>query len=247
MRAFITFIALMLSSIIYSADAGIKLHEVKVNLSNQASLQRGAKFFMNYCSGCHSLRYLRYSQMAKGLGLITFDGSIAKDLLINNLVFTSATVYDPINIAMPAVDAEQWFGRLPPDLTLTAREKGADWIYTYLKSFYKDESRPYGSNNRLVPDVSMPNVLAPLQGVVVALNHGQSKEPSEFKLALIENGTMTQQQFDSMLQDLVNFLVYAAEPNRLKRYSIGSVVIVFLTLLAVLAYLLKRVYWRKIH
>ncbi|GGI83131.1 cytochrome c [Legionella impletisoli] len=247
MKKILLLIALAVNSIAHAADAEIDWHEVKINLSNQASLQRGAKYFMNYCSGCHSLKYLRYSQMAKGLGLITFDGSIAKDLLMNNLVFTKATVYDPIEIAMPREDAEQWFGRMPPDLTLSAREKGANWIYTYLKSFYKDESRPFGSNNRLVPDVSMPNILAPLQGEVIALNPDQSNDPSHLKLALVEQGIMTQQQFDSMLQDLVNFLVYAAEPNLLKRYTIGSVVIAFLIILAVFAYLLKRVYWKKIH
>lgn len=233
---------------IQAAAVSVKLSPVEINLRDKAALQRGAKIFMNYCSGCHSLKYLRYSSMAKGLGLTTFDGSIDKNLLTNNLIFTKANIYDPIQISMPEVDAHEWFGRLPPDLTLSARERGPQWIYNYLKSFYADKNRPYGANNALVPDVSMPNVLAPLQGRVVALNRSRtSNETGQSpNLVLVESGTMTQQQFESTLQDLVTFLTYAAEPSRLERYRVGIVVVAFLLIFLIPAYRLKKLYWSKV-
>jgi ubiquinol-cytochrome c reductase cytochrome c1 subunit len=248
MRTFLLIITLLLvQTTVYAADANIELKSLRVNLNNQASLQRGAQLFMNYCSGCHSLKYLRYTSMAKGLGLTTFDGSIDKDLLMNNLIFTSSKPHEPIEVAMPDVDARQWFGRMPPDLTLTSRERGPNWIYTYLKSFYKDETRPFGANNLLVPDVSMPNVLVNLQGeVIAAKNKGHSGGQPPLKLVLIEPGSMTQQEFDSALKDLVTFLVYVAEPHKLERYSLGVWVLMFLMVLAVFAYLLKKAYWKNI-
>ncbi len=121
--------------------------------NHKASLQRGAKLFMNYCSGCHSLKYMHYNQMAQGLGLVTFDGRVDDDLLKNNLIFTQALVNAPIEIALSPEDAKQWFGVVPPDLSLVVRERGARWLHLYLSSFYNDKSRPFGVNNRLVHDV----------------------------------------------------------------------------------------------
>ncbi|MCP0914571.1 MULTISPECIES: cytochrome c1 [Legionella] len=241
------FLALVLASSVQAA-AEVELKSIKIDLRDKTKLQRGAKMFMNYCSGCHALRHMRYNHMAKDLGLTTFDGQIDSDLLKNNLIFTAATVYDPIQISMPEEDARQWFGRLPPDLSLSARERGPNWLYTYLKSFYIDKKRPFGANNLLIQDVAMPNVLAPLQGEVIAVRrHGASQEPDNFNLILLESGEMTQQQFDSALEDLITFLVYVGEPVKLIRYQLGVIVIIFLSMLAVLAYLLKRIYWRKIH
>lgn len=230
-----------------AASGEIALQKVRINLKDQHSLQRGARVFMNYCSGCHSLKYMRYSSMGQALGLTTFDGEIDKDLLKSNLVFTQATVHDPIRTSMPEVDARQWFGRLPPDLSLSARERGANWLYTYLKSFYRDKSRPFGANNLLLPDLSMPNVLAPLQGTVVNRNKNSQSEPREGVLVLIEPGTMSQQQFDSVVEDLVTFLVYVSEPQKLARQRIGLFVIGFLMVFAVFAYQLKKQYWKHIH
>lgn len=187
---------------------------LNIDPSDRAKLQRGARIFMNYCSGCHSLRYLRYNRMAEDLGLITPDGQLDRALLINNLVFTSAKISDPIQIAMPSSDAREWFGMVPPDLSLTARERGAKWIYTYLNSFYIDKSRPFGANNLLVPEVAMPNVLAPLQ----------------------VEGAMSQQQFEHTLEDLVTFLVYVGEPVQLVRYRMGLKVLAFLILILLVAY-----------
>ena len=222
----------------------IELLPVTVDVRDTASLQRGAKFFMNYCSGCHSLRFMRYNRMAQDLGLTTFTGEVDSDLLVSNLIFTTAKIHDPIQNSMPAVDAQQWFGRVPPDLSLAARTRGSAWIYTYLKSFYADKKRPFGANNALVPDVTMPNILAPLEGRVI---NESSEHELPLRLVLVEHGEMSQQQFDSALHDLVTFLVYVAEPVQLIRYRMGVVVMLFLGLFLILAYRLKRVFWRNIH
>jgi len=231
-----------------AASVDIEMLPIDINLKDKAALQRGAGLFMNYCSGCHSLRYMRYNQMAKDLGLTTFDGQLDKDLLKNNLIFTTASVFDPIQISMPEVDARQWFGRLPPDLSLSARERGTDWIYTYLKSFYLDKSRPFGANNLLVPDVGMPNILAPLEGEVIRVTQGERSDSSvNASLLLVEKGEMTEHQFDSALQDLVTFLAYVGEPAKLVRYRIGVGVLIFLGIFLIVAYRLKKNYWRDIH
>ena len=230
------------------AVADVELLPIVIDVQDQEKLQRGAKTFMNYCSGCHSLRYMRYNRMAKDLGLTTFTGDIDSDLLVNNLIFTTAKIHDPIENSMPAAGARQWFGRVPPDLSLSAREHGPEWLYTYLKNFYADKKRPFGANNALVPDVSMPNILAPLEGYVIAEQQERgSSNQQPLRLVLVEQGEMSQQQFDSTLQDLVTFLVYVAEPVQLIRYRIGVMVILFLCLLLIVAYQLKTFYWRNVH
>ena len=230
------------NSVLYADSAEVKQLSVEVHTDSKESLQRGAKIFMNYCSGCHSLRYMRYNRMAKDLGLVTFNGDIDTDLLQNNLIFTQAKVTDPIQISMPEVDARQWFGRLPPDLSLTARERGPAWIYTYLNSFYADPKRPFGTNNLLVPDASMPNVLFPLGGLRVRKGGGQQPE----SLILMKEGTMTPQQYEQTIEDVVTFLSYVSEPIKATRYKIGRRVLPFLCLCFMMVYLLKKSYWKKI-
>lgn len=207
-------------SLLLWSRAGFTL---SIDVYNKPQLQRGAQVFMNYCSGCHSLRYLRYNSMAEGLGLLGFDGRIDEDLLKNNLIFTHATVNDPIRIALPPEDAKQWFGVVPPDLSLVAREKGVDWLYAYLNGFYNDNSRPLGTNNVLVPDVAMPDILESLKSQHV-----------------------TQQQFDSLVLDLVTFLAYVGEPEQAVRSRLGLFVLLFLGVLLLAAVGLKTMYWRKI-
>lgn len=197
-------------------------YSLSIDIRDKPSLQRGARLFMNYCSGCHSLSYLRYNRMAEGLGLTSFSGQIDEGLLKNNLIFTQATIHDPIQIAMPAEDAKQWFGIVPPDLSLIVREKGSEWLYNYLRDFYKDDSRPFGTNNYLVPDVAMPNILVTLRDEIPT------------------------RQFDASLLDLVTFLAYVSEPTQIERYSMGFYVIGFLVILFLATLSLKRVYWRKI-
>ncbi len=225
------------------AQSSVPLLPIKTDVRDQAKLQRGAKIFMNYCSGCHSLKYLRYNRMGKDLGLVTFDGELDTHLLVNNLIFTGAKVQDPILVSMPATDARQWFGLVPPDLSLIARERGAGWIYTYLKSFYVDNSRPFGTNNLLIVDTVMPNILAPLEGEVIAVKESSWQIP---RLVLKQNGEMSQQQFNEMLEDLITFLVYVSEPAKLVRYRIGIKVVIFLFIFWIVAYLLKKNYWKKI-
>jgi ubiquinol-cytochrome c reductase cytochrome c1 subunit len=216
---------------------------ISINIKDQSRLQRGAQIYMNYCSGCHSLKYMRYNRMAHDLGLTTFDGELDEQLLKNNLIFTDATVYDPIQIAMPPEDAKQWFGVVPPDLSLTARERGPTWIYNYLRSFYSDDARPFGANNLVFPDVAMPNILEPLIGQVI-LQPGSSAHPAS--LLLVEHGEMYPEQFESSLQDLITFLVYVGEPAQLIRYKIGVFVIAFLLVLLLVSYRLKKAYWRQL-
>ncbi len=249
MRKMIRYLlCLCLSPLVFAAsNQAVRLESVTINLKDKASLQRGAKYYMNYCSGCHSLKYMRYSQMAKSLGLTTFDGEVDKDLLYNNLIFTEAKIHDPIEIAMPAADARQWFGIEPPDLSLIARRQGPDWIYTYLNSFYKDESRPFGANNLLIPGVAMPNVLASLQGQVMAVRKGaENSDAAISHLVLVKEGRMGQQEFDGAVEDIVNFLVYVGEPERLLRYKIGVWVMLFLFVFLLSAYRLKKAYWKRI-
>lgn len=216
---------------------------VSIDLKDKDRLQRGAKLFMNYCSGCHSLKYMRYNRMAEELGLTTFDGQLDEALLKNNLIFTTASVYDPIRIAMLPEDAKQWFGIVPPDLSLSARDRGTEWIYNYLRSFYSDNSRPFGTNNLLVPDVAMPNVLEPLIGKMILINN---KVTHASELVLIEHGEMYQAEFDSAIKDLVTFLEYVGEPAKMVRYQMGIFVILFLCLFFIISYRLKKLYWRRI-
>ncbi len=223
----------------------VNAHSMQLGANDKAALQRGAAFFMNYCSGCHALRYLRYNRMALDLGLTTFDGSVDSDLLTNNLLFTSAKQEDAIQISMPAEDALKWFGVVPPDLSLIAREKGPVWLLAYLTSFYADDTRPFGSNNLLAPDTAMPNVLAPLLGRVIADERGSTPERiikrEHSHLRLVTSGVMQSGKSDRALQDLVTFLVYVAEPARTLRYQIGPFILLFLAVFFLVAYRLMCV------
>ena len=213
------------------------------DLSDRASLQRGAKLYMNYCSSCHSLKFLRYSRMAEDLGL-------TEEEVMGNLNFTGAKFGEQIQVTMRDADGTEWFGKMPPDLSLISRVRGSDWIYTYLKSFYLDESRPLGWNNTLFPNASMPNPLWELQG----LQHAEFGEPDAAtgerqpeRLVVTSPGRLQGQEFDQVVRDITNFLEYAGEPAALKRQAMGVWVILFLVLLTFLAYLLKQEYWTDVH
>lgn len=225
------------------AAGGGNLQSAGTDLSDRASLQRGAQLYMNYCAGCHSLKYLRYSRMAEDLGL-------SEDEVMRNLNFTGAKFGETIGVAMPAEGGNAWFGKMPPDLSLISRVRGNDWIYTYLKSFYLDESRPVGWNNTLFPNVSMPNPLWHLQGLQHA-EYGKADattgERPVTALKVTQPGTLDAQGFDQVARDITAFLEYAGEPAALKRQSIGVWVVLFLALLTFLAWLLKKEYWRDVH
>ena len=218
------------------------IQPVSIDIHNKERLQSGAKLFMNYCSGCHSLKYMRYNRLAEDLGLTDFPEK-TNDNLLNNLIFTQARPYEPVQIAMLPEDAQQWFGVVPPDLSLSARERGPGWLYHYLKSFYNDSSRPFGVNNLLVPNVAMPNVLEPLIGQMVLVADPKSHVSS---LLLKKNGAMHPVEFDNAVQDLVTFLVYVGEPAQLIRYRLGFWVLIFLCILLIPVYCLKKMYWRQL-
>ena len=225
------------------AAAGGPVQQAGNDLSDRASLQRGAKLYMNYCSSCHSLKFLRYSRMAEDLGL-------TEEEVMGNLNFTGAKFGEHIQVTMRDADGTEWFGKMPPDLSLISRVRGSDWIYTYLKSFYLDESRPLGWNNTLFPNASMPNPLWELQG----LQHAEFGEPDAAtgerhpeRLVVTNPGRLQGQEFDQVVRDITNFLEYAGEPAALKRQALGVWVILFLVLLTFLGYLLKQEYWSDVH
>lgn len=227
-----------------SAAGGGGLQSAPVDLTNKASLQRGAKYFVNYCMGCHSAKYVRYKRVAKDLGI---PESIAED----KLKFTEGKLSERMTNAMRPADGEQWFGAAPPDLSLVTRHRGPDWVYTFLKSFYLDESTVTGANNRVLENASMPHVLWRLQGwrkpvyETVTENGEEHERFSGYEQ--VTEGTLTPEEYDQVVTDLVNYLTYMGEPVRLKRQRIGFWVLGFLAVLFVLAYLLKREYWKDVH
>ena len=233
--------ALLLSAAALANEGG-DLQRADNDLSDRASLQRGAELYVNYCSGCHSLKYLRYSRMAEDLGL-------TEEEVMQNLNFTGGKVGDQIHVSLNEEQGKKWLGKMPPDLSLISRVRGSDWVYTYLKSFYLDESRPLGWNNKLFPNASMPNPLWEMQG----LQHAEfgkadaSGERPVEALKVTQPGNVPPQQYDRAVRDITNFLEYAGEPASLKRQGIGVWVILFLAVLALLAYLLKQEYWSDVH
>nr|WP_245188108.1 cytochrome c1 [Frateuria flava] len=229
---------LMGSTQVLASEGGAELPSAGVNLRDQASLQRGARLFFNYCVGCHSLQYQRYSRIAEDLGLTEKE-------VMENLNFTGAKFGEPVISHMPEDQAKQWFGKAPPDLSLEVRAKTADWVYGYLNSFYVDPSRPVGWNNTVFPNASMPFPLWELQGVQTAVKKPGSEEVE--KLELSQPGRMTPEQYKQASRDLTNFLAYVAEPAALQRHAYGIWVILFLALFTLLAYALKKEYWKDVH
>ena len=221
-------------------------HFERVNndVSNVASLQRGARNFVNYCSGCHSAKYVRYSRLGQGLGL-------SETQLMQNLMFTGERPSDTIQNAMSPDDARRWFGNPPPDLSLIARSRGPDYIYAFLKSFYLDTSRPTGVNNTVLPGAAMPHVLWELQGIQKAVYEGeadaQKNMVKKFKgFELVTKGKLAPEEYDQFVRDTVNFLDYIGEPMQLERKSLGYYVIGYLLVFLLFAYLLKKEYWKRV-
>lgn len=216
---------------------------------NIASVQRGARDFMNYCSGCHSLKYLRYNRVAADLGL-------PEELVEKSLMFTTDKVQQPIVSAMPA-QAASWFGRQPPDLSLSSRMRGPAWVYSFLNGFYVDPGKvATGVNNLQLPGASMPHVLWEMQGyrAEVKAAEGAHAEQGQGQgghhppeLETVMEGKLTQDEYEDMISDITNFLVYAAEPGRADRISLGMKVLFYMLLLVGLTYMLKREFWRDVH
>jgi ubiquinol-cytochrome c reductase cytochrome c1 subunit len=213
-------------------------------ITNEASLQRGARNFVNYCQSCHSLKYMRYSRMAKDLG-------ITEELLRTQVIANGAKPTDYMVSTFPAADAENWFGRVPPDLSLVARAKGPDYIFRFLKGFYLDTSRPIGTNNLALPGAAMPAVLSDLEGVKRAVFHegaGAAEHgPVVEKFEMVSPGVLSAEEFDGFVRDTVNFLDYVGEPAQAKRVHLGIWVVLFLLVFTWFAWLLKREYWKDVH
>ena len=197
------------------AASKVPLDHADTDIFDEASLQNGAKLFMNYCSGCHSISFMRYNRIAKDLNL-------SEEQVAKNLMFAGKKIGEAITSAMPTDGASKWFGGVPPDLSLVARSKGTDWIYTYLRSFYADESRIFGVNNKVLVNASMPDVLWSLR-----------EEQSEA-------------EFDNSVRDITNFLDYVGEPAKLIRLKLGKWVLLFLGILFILVYMLKKEYWKDV-
>ncbi|WP_263080413.1 cytochrome c1 [Endozoicomonas sp. Mp262] len=233
-----------------AGGSGYDLDSVDTDHSDKASLQRGAKYYQNYCAGCHATSFQRYERVADDLG-------IPHDLMMENLVFDkSARIGDLMTNNMDQKEAKEWFGAAPPDLTLVSRVRGEDWLYTYLRTFYEDPKRPWGVNNKVFPDVGMPHVLMELQGVQVDSCVGgddTARDPLTgeklcgLKVDPERKGSMTVDEFDQAMYDLVNFLSYSAEPMKMERQQLGIYVFLFLLVFLVFAYLLKREYWKDVH
>ena len=226
-----------------AAGAGPALESSGTDLSDKASLQRGAGLFMNYCSGCHALLLHRYSRIADDLDL---DPAVVEQ----NLIQGDAKIGENINTGIAAGDGNAWFGKAPPDLSLTARARlgGPDWIYSYLKGFYVDETRPMGWNNTVFPGASMPHVLWEMQGIQRPVyEQGADGMPHVAKLEMAKPGRLDAKQYDQVARDISGFLQYVAEPAALKRESVGVWVVLFLAFFTFIAYLLKTEYWRDVH
>lgn len=238
MRKLVTVLVLSLVSGLAVAGGGdVKLDKANIDLGDKAALQRGARIFMNYCMSCHSASFMRYNRMGKDLGL---TDKLVKD----NLMFASDKVGNLMQASIDPRDARAAFNTVPPDLSLTARSRGADWIYTYMRSFYRDPGAVSGWNNSVFDKVAMPHVLYELQGEQRPVKD-EAGHITGFELA--KAGSMSEKEYDAAMRDLTAFMVYLAEPAKLERYRIGFYVLVFMFVLFFLLYLLKKEYWRDIH
>ncbi|NNN44475.1 MULTISPECIES: cytochrome c1 [Vibrio] len=245
MKKWIVMLFALLPSLAIAAGVNVVLDKANNDLRDKASLQNGAKLFMNYCFGCHATQYQRYERVADDLG-------IPHDLMKENLIFDPQTKIGELMInAIPEKSAAQWFGAPPPDLTLVARVRGVDWLYTYLRSFYVDPSRPFGVNNIVFPSVGMPHVLEELQGTPepIFATHSVDGEVVKTVVGIKSkgNGELNAEEYDNAVRDLVNFLEYSGEPVKLERQTLGWWVMGFLVLFAIVVIALKKEYWRDVH
>ena len=233
--------ALLCAPLWAQANTEVKLDHVQINVEDKLSLQRGARTFVNYCVGCHSASYMRYSRLE--------DLGLTEKQIVGNLMVTGEKPVETMTAALRPVDAKEWFGVAPPDLTVISRSRGADWLYTYLRSFYRDPTRPTGWNNSTFPSVAMPHALWDLQGEqVLKVEEGKSHGGhAEQHLVMGKPGKLNPAEYDTLVKDLVNYMVYMGEPAQTKRKLTGIYVLFFLFGLTILAYFLKKEFWKDIH
>ncbi|MGD8339179.1 MAG: cytochrome c1 [Gammaproteobacteria bacterium] len=226
---------------IASAQHDAELEPANNDVSDVASLQRGARYFVNYCMGCHSAQYVRYNRLAEGLQLSDSE-------LMDNLMFTGERPFDTMSIAMNSEDAADWFGTAPPDLSLIARSRGTDYLYTFLNGFYVDESSPTGVDNTVLQGTAMPHVLWELQGIQEAHHEEDPAHEGEevMMLEITQAGLLSEEEYHGVVRDIVNFLDYISEPMQLDRQRLGVRVIGFLLVLLLISYMLKKEIWKDV-
>lgn len=256
MKKFITSVLLALTMAVPAvgfASEAVKVEKANIDLHNKQSLQRGAKYFVNYCMGCHSLSMSRYNRVAADLGLT--PEQVQKSLIFTRTDGEPAKVGELMKNGMTTKYGAEAFGSAPPDLSLEGRLRGGDWIYTFLKSFYKDPTRPFGVNNTVFANVGMPHILWEQQGMQELQHeeapaegaHAAANAHAEPKLVLSQPGKLSPTEYDRMVLDITNFLVYVSEPGKLHRQAVGIWVVLFLLVFIVVAYFLKKEYWKDVH
>ena len=231
----------------FAAGDAAHVEKADIDPGNKSSLQRGARNFMNYCSGCHSARYVRFNTIGKYLEL-------SDEQLIDNLMFNADNTFETIQASMRPEDAARWYGTAPPDMSLMARSKGADYVYSFLKSFYLDPDSPTGVDNMMLAGTSMPNVLWELQGYQKAVYSEHTEIDGEVTrvnhvfegFEQVTDGTMSAEEYDDFVRDTVNFLAYIAEPIRADRRTIGVWVMIFLLFFLVISSMLKKQIWKDV-
>jgi len=225
--------------IAFASEAGVHLDKAPINLSDQDSLQRGARMFVNYCLNCHSAGSMRYSRL--------MDLGLTEDQIKENLLFAAEKPGETMKVGMAKADGKAWFGATPPDLSVIARSRGADWLYTYLRGFYRDDTRATGWNNTVFDKVGMPHVMWNLQGEMVPVYKKDGEHEVIERLELVKPGSVTLAEYDAMVGDLVNYLEWMGEPAQLQRKKLGLIVLAFLAFFFVVAYYLKKEFWKDIH
>ena len=253
MKKLILAIFLIPAAVAFSAHAsegGYRLDRAPIEPNDLVSLQAGAKTFVNYCLNCHGAQYMRYNRLT--------DLGLTEAQIRDNLILTDAKVGDTMKVALSAKDGKAMFGAAPPDLTVVGRSRGADWLYTYLRTFYRDDKSPTGWNNAAFPEVAMPHALWSLQGER-GYGPAEAKEPKEgeakaehgggheMKWTQLTPGTQNEVQYDTTVRDLVNFLVYMGEPSAVNRKRLGIISLFALGILFIFAYALKKEYWKDVH
>jgi ubiquinol-cytochrome c reductase cytochrome c1 subunit len=240
-----TLVLMARSNSFAAGDSGLELRPADNDVSDTESLQRGARNFMNYCSGCHSAKYVRFNRMGRDLGL-------TEEQLIENLMFNAEVPHDTIQRTMRDEDAIRWFGKPPPDLSVTPRSRGIDYVFNFLQSFYVDSDSPTGVDNVLLPGTSMPNVLWEMQGYQKAIfSEHEIEDGGGIELVFeqfqsITEGNMSDEDFQTFVRDTVNFLDYMSEPAQLRRKAIGVWVLMFLSVFLVLTIMLKKEVWKDV-
>lgn len=238
------FMLLALPTLAIASGAEVHLDHAPVNLNDQESLQRGARVFVNYCLNCHSAGYMRYNRMQ--------DLGLSEAQIKDNLLYAAEKPGELMHVAMRTADAKAWFGAPPPDLSVITRSRGADWVYTYLRSFYRDDSRPTGWNNTVFDKVGMPHVMQELQGHLAPVYRTEKTEDGKEHhvvdhLELVKPGKLTQAEYDALVGDLANYLDWMGEPAKGDRMQIGLAVLLFLGIFYVVAFYLKKEFWKDVH